>query len=71
MGTEYFIVGDTNEFEDCLACVCGNNLKRAEDTLYRFLNNPTKDDSKLINGYKNLRIKEDKSENCWWKNGCD
>ena len=71
MGSEYIIIGDTEQFKDCLVCVCGSSFKHANETLYRMLNNPTEHDKKMMAGHKNFKINEVSEENCWWNYGCD
>ena len=63
----YEIIGDTNKYKGCLICTCSNK-KSAENTLNRMLNNPTENDKRLMNGHRNLRIKEVPAEKCWWRN---
>ena len=65
--TDYVIIGDTDEFQDCLICTCSNR-KSAENTLERMLTNPTENDKRLMEGHRNLRIKEVPTEKCWWRN---
>lgn len=67
----YIIKGDTEQFNDCLICVCGNSQEQAEKCLIRMLNNPTENDKCLIAGHKNLRIEELKDKDCWWEFNCD
>lgn len=69
--TEYVIVGDTKEYEDCLLFPCGDNKKIADETLDRILNRPTANDKKIIEGCTNFRIKENPKERCWWNDNCD
>lgn len=63
----YIIVGDTDKYDDCLICVCSNR-KSAESTLNRMLTNPTENDKRLMNGYRNLRVEEVPENECWWRN---
>jgi len=62
---EYIIVGDTEQFEDCLVCTCSNK-EHAEKVLNEFLNNPTEEDKRLIAGHFNLRIEELDDSEGWW-----
>ena len=68
---EYIIIGDTDEYKDCLVCLCGTSLKHAENVLYRMLNNPTENDKKLMERHRNFRIKEVADKDCWWRDNCD
>ena len=68
---EYYIVGDKGEHKDCLVCLCGNNFDHAEEVLYRLTHEPTRSELKIIDEHTNLRIEEEKSEDCWWNYGCD
>lgn len=70
-GTEFIIVGDTEEFDDCLIYTCGRDRDRAELVLNRIINNPTENDKRVCEGHKNFRIKEVNSKNCWWNYNCD
>lgn len=63
---EYVIVGDTDKYEGCLVCVCGNSLDKAKEELQRMLNNPTENDKRLTFGYRNLRIEAVPEDDCWW-----
>jgi hypothetical protein len=66
--SRYIIVGDTDQYEDCLVCAIHGGRDHAEDVLERMLNNPTENDKKLMEGHKNLRVKETVQKNCWWDN---
>ena len=68
---EYIIVGDKEEHKGCLVCLCGSNLAHAEEVLYRLTHEPTKSELRTIDGHINLKIEEEKDEDCWWNNGCD
>lgn len=68
--SDYIIVGDTKKYGECLVCVCGT-LERADNALYRMLNNPTENDKILMSGFSNLRIKEVPQEDCWWNGNLD
>ena len=68
---EYIIIGDTENYKDCLVCVCGTSLNWANAELYRMLNNPTDNDKRLMQGHTNLRVKEVLAENCWWNGNLD
>ena len=68
---EYIIVGDTERNKDCLIYICGLSEDRAKEVLDRMINNPTENDKAISKGHTNLRIKEVKEENCWWRHGCD
>jgi hypothetical protein len=66
---EYIIVGDTEKYKGCLVCLCGNDLEHAQDVLYRLTHEPTKHELDIIDGHINLRIEEEKQEDCWWNDG--
>ena len=63
---EFIIIGDTEEFEGCLVSVCGTSRVHADEVLARMLNNPTDNDRSLMEGHRNLRIKEVPERDCWW-----
>ncbi len=63
---EYIIVGDTKSFKDCLITVVRGDRNAAEKVLERMLYAPTENDYKLMEGHKNLRIKEVKEKDQWW-----
>ena len=69
--TEYMIVGDTKDHNDCLIYICGSNKNHAEDVLQRILNNPSENDLRVSKGHTNLRIGEVESEDAWWNYGTD
>ena len=71
MNGEYIIIGDTEEYNDCLVYVIGKSFEQAEQVLNRMINNPTDNDKKLIKGHTNLRIKKVNSEDCWWNKDYD
>ena len=68
---EYIIIGDTERYEDCLVCLCGNSFEHAQEILYRMLNNPTENDKRMMERHTNFRIKEVVEKDCWWNYGCD
>lgn len=68
---EYIIIGDTEQYKDCLVCLCGTSLEHAQSILRRMLNNPNDNDKKLMKKQTNLRIKEVDEKDCWWNYGCD
>lgn len=63
---EYIIVGDTQNYKDCLVCVCGTDRSNAEKVLLRMKNNPEDNDKAVAKGHTNLRIKEVAPKDCWW-----
>ena len=63
--SDYIIIGDTEQFNDCLICVAGKTKESAEETLNRMLKNPTESDMQLMDGHRNLRIKEVPEEKCF------
>ena len=67
----YVIAGDTKNYKGCLVCVCGKSYEHAEKVLHRMLNNPTKNDKRLIAGHSNLRIEQVSEKDCWWYGNCD
>lgn len=68
--SDFVIVGDTDKYEGCLVYVCGT-YDNTNKILHRMLNNPTENDKKIMNGYRNLRIEEVPEEDCWWCGNCD
>lgn len=64
----YTIIGDKKNHKDCLIYTCGT-LENAKKTLDQILNNPTKNDLYMTKGHTNIRISEEKEEDCWWING--
>lgn len=66
MSNEYIIVGDTQNYEGCLVCVCGSDRNHAGKVLKRMTESPTENDIRTIGECVNLRIKEVESKNCWW-----
>ena len=66
---QYIIAGDTEKYKGCLIYTCGSSIETAKKSLDRILNNPTKDDLFSIKGLTNIRILEEKEEDCWWLNG--
>ena len=66
MGTEYIIVGDTEEFDECLVALCGTDFEKAKEALDKMINDPDEHAKELSKGHKNLRLKEVKSADCWW-----
>lgn len=56
--SNYVIVGDTMDHDGCMICVCGNSYRSAQQALHRMLNSPTDNDTKLMQGYRNLRVEE-------------
>lgn len=71
MNNEYIIVGDAEDYKDCLVLACGTSKEHAEEVLNRMLSNPTASDKMMIKGHKNLRIKEVPKNNCWWNDSHD
>ena len=71
MKGDYIIIGDTNEFKDCLVCVAGSTSERANELLNRMLNNPTDNDKRIMSGHTNFRIKFVEADNCWWNGYLD
>lgn len=68
---EYIIIGDTEQYKDCLIYLCGSSLEHAQKILRRILENPTDNDEKVTKNLTNFRIKEVSEEDCWWHYGCD
>lgn len=68
---EYIIIGDTEQYKDCLVYLCGSSLEYAQKVLRRMLDNPTDNDKRAMERYTNFRIKEVAKEDCWWNQGCD
>lgn len=63
---EYIIIGDTEQFKDCILYVCGKDKEKAEESLQRMLNSPTDNDKYITEGHYNLRVKEVPKSKCWW-----
>ena len=69
--SDYVIVGDTEQYDECLVCIC-YTYDNANTVLHRMLTNPTDNDKRLIEGHNNLRIAAVPEEDCWWRRyGCD
>lgn len=68
MKTEFIIIGDTDEFKDCLVYLCGTK-ERAEEVLNKMLTDPSDNDKYMMKGHYNFRIKEVVSEDQWWNEG--
>ena len=68
---EYIIIGDTKNYTGCLVCTCGTSFEHAQEVLHRMLNNPTKNDERLMAGHSNFRIKEVPEKDCWWNGNLD
>ena len=66
MRTEYIIVGDTDEFKECLVALAGLSKENAEKKLEQMLSSPNDNDKALIGNCYNLRIKEVESDSAWW-----
>lgn len=64
--TEHIIVGDTSAFKNCLITVVHGDRHFAEKVLERMLYAPTETDLILMQGHKNIRIKEVVEEDQWW-----
>lgn len=71
MNGDYIIVGDTEKYQDCLVCVTGSTIERANEVLNRMLNNPTEHDKKMMYGHTNFRIEFVEEKYCWWNQNCD
>ena len=63
---EYIIVGDTEEYKDCLVTLAGRTREQAERKLAQMLSSPNENDKAIIGSCKNLRIREVESESAWW-----
>lgn len=68
---EYVIVGDTENYKGCIVYVCGVSEDRANEVLYRMMNNPTENDKVISKGHRNLRIERVPKEDCWWNGYLD
>ncbi len=66
MGTEFIIIGDTDEYKDCLVTLAGRTRETAEKKLAQMLEHPDKYDKAIMGDCYNLRIKEIESEGAWW-----
>lgn len=65
-GEEYIIVGDTDEYKECLVMVGFRSKESTEKKIKQMLEDPTDNDKKLIEGHTNLRAKKVVSKDCWW-----
>lgn len=65
---DFIIKGDSEQYKDCLVCVCGTSREVAEEHLAKMLSNPSENDKRLIEGMSNLRIEEVEEKDCWWRN---
>ena len=68
---DWIIIGDIDKYQGCLIATCGKNLDNAEKSLNRMIKDPNDNDKRLIEGYKNLRLKLVKPDDCWWRYGLD
>lgn len=67
MSSDFVIIGDTEDYKDCLVCVtAAKTYEEAEKRLESMLTNPTENDKKLMERHNNFRIEEIERENCWW-----
>ena len=64
--TEYIIIGDTENFKDCLIYTGCRSKEDAERVIDRILHNPTKNDLYVAKGHTNLRYKKVDPKECWW-----
>ena len=62
----WIIVGDTDKYEGCLVYTINGGKELAEQVLDRMMNNPNKEDLRVRETHRNLRIKETKPEDEWW-----
>lgn len=68
--SEFIIIHDTEKYEGCLYCLAGCTLESAQARLDQIINHPTRQENEAFKkGYTNFRIKEVKSEDCWWNEG--
>lgn len=64
---QYIVKGDSEKFDDVLVFVIGHCTKEyAEGVLERMINNPTKNDKRIMKNMRNFRIKEVEENDCWW-----
>ena len=65
---DFIIKGDSEQYKDCLVCVCGTSREVAEEHLAKMLSNPSENDKRLMEGMSNFRIEEVEEKDCWWRN---
>lgn len=70
-GTEYIIVGKTEDYGYCLVCLAGRSEEKAKERLKQMLENPDGNDKKLMGDMTDFKIEEVQSKDCWWNYGCD
>lgn len=63
---EYIIVGDTENYKECLVCLAGWDKDNAEERLNQMLTNPTENDRALMKGHSNFKVVAVESKDCWW-----
>lgn len=56
---EYIIIGDTDQFKDCLICLAGRDGSHAEQIRLGVITSQS-------DRYSNIRVKKVKSSECWW-----
>ena len=66
MADEYIIVGDTEDYKECLVATCGKSEEWANEVLQRMLNAPTENDKLLMRGHSNFKVKKVAGKDCWW-----
>lgn len=68
---EYIIVGDTEDYKDCLIYRCGTNKAQAENLLHRVLTNPNDNDKFVMKGHTNIHLEEIEGYKTWWNDMVD
>jgi hypothetical protein len=63
---DYIIVGDTDEYDGCLVYVCSGRKEFAESVLERMLTEPTEQDKRELERFRNLRVEAVEREKAWW-----
>lgn len=71
MRKQYYIVGDTKKYKECLIYIVGESYEYAEKVLNRILTNPTEQDKFMLKTHNNIRINSIDTENCWWEDTCE
>ena len=70
--SQYVVVGDTEQYKECLALIlCAKNKEEADAAFNRMLTNPTEHEERELAKFTNLQVKEIPDKKCWWLHGCD
>lgn len=70
--SQYVIVGDTEQYKECLVCVLyASNKEIADKRFVEILSSKIEREKYSIPKYSNLKVVEVKDKDCWWFDGCD